>query len=348
MAEQDANLSAIYTLGVQPGIKRDGTTFESREFTDGLWTRFQRGVPKKIGGYRQMFRDANGVSRGIIINAYNGLNYIFAGNKNTIDAFTSSTSFGAGSGPFPAVLNVGYAEQTLVSNTTTQFAISADVTSLFPAGTKVVFNQSPGATQYTVSTAVYSSPYTTVTIASGTISGTPTSVWIADTYYAPSDENLWQLDLQYNPQGAAMQVLAHPGHNLTNIDSGAVTQVYAGNILPNSGNVWNFYGLADTDGDNPTYAPIEVDGGVCVLYPFIFVYGSNGFISNNHVASVYADQSFSDWNGPLANRVNMAAGKNRKGYARTWRYKFSVRLVLGHRQPYSCFFYWQLSPVLEV
>lgn len=47
----------IYTLGVTPGIKRDGTTFESREFSDGEWCRFQRGVPKKIGGYRQMFRE---------------------------------------------------------------------------------------------------------------------------------------------------------------------------------------------------------------------------------------------------------------------------------------------------
>ena len=79
--QQDPNLSAIYTLGVRPVIKRDGTEFESSEFTDGVWTRFQRGVPKKIGGYRQMFRDANGIPRGIIINAYNGLNYIFAGTN---------------------------------------------------------------------------------------------------------------------------------------------------------------------------------------------------------------------------------------------------------------------------
>jgi hypothetical protein len=92
-----------------------------------------------------------------------------------------------------------------------------------------------------------------------------------------------------------------------------VSQVYAGNILPGAGNTWEFYGLADTEGANPTNAPIEVDGGVCVLYPFIFVYGSNGFISNNHVDATYADQSFNDWNGALANRVNMAAGKIVKG-----------------------------------
>ena len=108
MANKNDNL--VYTLAVAAGIKRDGTVFESREFTDGLWTRFQRMVPRKMGGYRQMFRDPNGVPRGIIANAYNALNYIFVGNANTLDAFTTGTNFGVGSGPFPAKINIGYSE----------------------------------------------------------------------------------------------------------------------------------------------------------------------------------------------------------------------------------------------
>jgi len=36
----------------QPGIKRDGTEFEGDFYTDGQWCRFQRGLPRKIGGYR--------------------------------------------------------------------------------------------------------------------------------------------------------------------------------------------------------------------------------------------------------------------------------------------------------
>ena len=77
---------------------------------------------------------------------------------------------------------------------------------------------------------------------------------------------------------------------------------------------WTFNGLADTGGTTPTNLPIEVDGGVCVLYPFIFVYGSNGYIANNNVdLTDYANQTPDDWNGPLANQVNMAAGKVVKG-----------------------------------
>src|ERR1051326_3936234 len=38
----------------QPGIKRDGTEFEGDFYTDGAWCRFQRGLPRKIGGYRAL------------------------------------------------------------------------------------------------------------------------------------------------------------------------------------------------------------------------------------------------------------------------------------------------------
>jgi len=308
----DKNFDLVYTLGVMPGIKRDGTQFESKEFTNGLWARFQRGIPRKMGGYRQMFRDSNGVPRGMISNAYNALNYMFVGTESTLDAFTTSTNFGVGSGPYSANLLIGYSPFTIVSTATPAFTIAGDKTALFPAGTKVVFNQTPGSTVYTVSSSSYTAPNTTVTL-TASFAGTPTTVWLANTYFEADPDNLWQFDIQYNPQGAALQVLAHPGKNLANIDNGTPSQVYVGNILPSVGNTWTFTGLADTGGANPTNLPIEVDGGVCVLYPFIFVYGSNGFIANNNVDPVYADQNFTDWNGPLANQVNMAAGKIVKG-----------------------------------
>jgi hypothetical protein len=107
--------------------------------------------------------------------------------------------------------------------------------------------------------------------------------------------------------------LAHPGLNLTNIDNGIETQVLIGNVLPNSSLEWVFTGLADTGGQNPTYRPIAVDGGVCVLYPYVFVYGSNGFIANNNVSSAYDQQTITDWNGATANQVNMSASKIVKG-----------------------------------
>jgi hypothetical protein len=105
---------------------------------------------------------------------------------------------------------------------------------------------------------------------------------------------------------------------LANIDNAIQTQVLTGGLLPDSSNEWNFYGLADTGGQNPTYRPITVDGGVCVLYPYTFVYGSDGFIANNNVdtnttLTLYNQQTITDWNGPTSNQVNMASSKIVKG-----------------------------------
>ena len=308
----DENLSVVYTLGLAPGVKRDGTVFESRECTDGLWNRFQRGTPRKMGGYSRMFLDKYGIARGIIANAYNGQNFIFTGTEDTIDAFTTSLSFAAGTGPNKAVINVGYAETAVTSNTSSTFVVTGDLTTKFPATTKVVFSQTPGATQYTVSTAVFAAGSTTVTVTPTSIPASQTAVWIANVEFDPNAANLWQFDMQYDSQGGSMKVIAHPGQNLNNIVEDNPTQVLVGDILP-TGGTWNFYGLADTEGNNPTFAPVTCDGGIVMLYPFLFIYGSDGLIANNHVDAIYADQSLNNWNGPLANRVNMAAGKVVKG-----------------------------------
>lgn len=313
MAEVPAQYSQIYTLAVQPGIKRDGTVFESAEFSDGEWCRFQRGVPKKIGGYREMFGSFRGIARGIISNSYDGVNYIVTGNENGIDIFTTGTSFGVGSGPYIANILTGYSQFAISVTGAAQFTVSSttDLTSVFTPGTKVVFNRTTPVT-YTVATSSFATPLTTVNL-TASISGAPTNVWLANETFVQDPRNLWQFDIQYQPQGGKLKVLAHPGLNLTHIDNSIDTQVLVGDLLPDSTISWTFEGLSDSSGQNPTYQPISVSGGVCVLYPYIFAYGSNGFIANNHVDAIYADQNFNDWNGLTANQVNMAAGKIVKG-----------------------------------
>lgn len=308
----------VYTLGVQPGIKRDGTTFESREFSDGEWCRFQRGIPKKMGGYREIFGTFTGIPRGMVTSPYNGVNYIFTGNEYGLDVFITGNTLGVGSGPYIANILPGYAQFAISANTANDFTITStgspivDYTSVFPVGTKVIFDQTNPPTYFTVTGATFTSPDTVVTVAE-TITGTVTDVWLADTTFAADARNLWQFDLQYSPVGGQLKVLAHPGLNLLNIDNGEASQVLYGDIAPNPPGTWNFYGLADSTGQNPTYRPISVSGGVTVLYPYIFVYGDNGYIANNHVESTYGTQTLTDWNGATANQVNMASSKVIKG-----------------------------------
>jgi len=72
----------------QPGIKRDGSRFDGGFYTDGEWVRFQRGLPRKIGGYRNINPYINGIVRQFHTQAQGGLVYTHAGHNVGIDAFT--------------------------------------------------------------------------------------------------------------------------------------------------------------------------------------------------------------------------------------------------------------------
>jgi hypothetical protein len=318
----DANLAQynyIYTLAIKPGIKRDGTVFESEEFTDGVWCRFQRERARKIGGYRKLFSSFNGIYRGLIAVPYNGVNYVFAGDAFELDVFTTNTTFGTGIGPFAAQIFPGTVFANIVAGTVASpsFQIKGDATASFAPGNTVILDQETPV-NYTILTSTFATPNTTVTLTSG-FAGTPTKVWLNNEAVFTPDlatgpfTNDWQFDALFNPTTTQLNLLAHPGKNLTNIDNGVVSQVLIGNVAPASGNTWSFTGLSDSEGQNPTYKPISISGGVCVLYPFIFVYGTAGFIANNNVSSTYIDRTLYDWNGPLANQTNVSSSKIVKG-----------------------------------
>ena len=319
--QQDTSqYTSIYSLAIPAGIKRDGTVFQNDQYTDGVWCRFQRGDPKKMGGYKTIFTAFNGIYRGMIAIPYNGVNYIFAGNAETLDVFTTGTSFSAGSGPFTVNFLRGSVFANVTSNTTTQVIVPGDATTTFAPTKTFIISQTGTPTVYTISTSVHTtSPnQTTIVFTPAAPAGTISKIWTNDTIFTPDPvngpyRNDWQFDAQFSPQGGQLSCFAHPGLNLVNIDNGVPTQVLDGNITPDANNTYYFTGLCDSEGQNPTYKPISVDGGVCVLYPFIFVYGSHGFIANNNVDNTYTNQNFYDWNGPLANQVNVASSKIVKG-----------------------------------
>ena len=125
--QQDTSqYTSIYSLAIPAGIKRDGTQFQNDQYTDGVWCRFQRGDPKKMGGYRVLFTGNIGIYRGMIVQPYNGVNYIFAGNYQELDVFTTGINFGTGSGPFAANILPGTVEFSLVSHTSSSFTISGN------------------------------------------------------------------------------------------------------------------------------------------------------------------------------------------------------------------------------
>ena len=87
----------VFSLDTQPGIQRDGTEFDKNYHTDGRWVRFQRGRPRKIGGYRAITTSANGISRGLFVNSEDGLNTIYNGYDAGLEVLNIDNS-GVGAG----------------------------------------------------------------------------------------------------------------------------------------------------------------------------------------------------------------------------------------------------------
>lgn len=218
----------VITLQVGPGIQRDSTQFASVSYVDGKWVRFQYSRPRKIGGYNGAFLDATGISRGMIMSADNGLNYVISGYSDGVEQWTTDNDDAIGFGPTPIeptgpLLTVQIVSQgSLYTNGTynnvplVTGAGSGALATVVVSGNLVfsVVVTSAGSGY------VHNEP---VTIASASIGGTGsgfTGYVSALTTYAPNANTLWQFDIGYDALGNGLNnLIAHPGQNLNDISS---------------------------------------------------------------------------------------------------------------------------------
>ena len=220
--------SKVVALQVGAGIQRDGTTFASPSYIDGRWVRFQYGRPRKIGGYNGAFLNASGVSRGMIMSADNGLNYVISGYSDGIEQWTTDNDDAVGFGP-TAINAVGGLSAVQITNQGTMYTNGTY--------TSVPINATAGsgalATVVVSSNLVFSVTITTagsnyahneaVTISAASIGGTGSGFAgyvSALTTFDPNANTLWQFDLGYDPYGNGQNnLIAHPGRNLSDISS---------------------------------------------------------------------------------------------------------------------------------
>jgi hypothetical protein len=71
--------SKVFALDTKPGIQRDGTVFDKDFYVDGRWVRFQRGRPRKIGGYREILATLAGPSRGMYLDPQSTFTNVYSG-----------------------------------------------------------------------------------------------------------------------------------------------------------------------------------------------------------------------------------------------------------------------------
>ena len=301
----------VFAIDTQPGVQRDGTIFDMNFYTDGRWVRFQRGRPRKIGGYRAITEEAHGYSRGIYVNSVDGNNQVFNGYNNGLEVINiDNTGIGGGVNQFTftglvLTLNTLVGGTLYTNGTYTNVTLTGGSGSGAKATVVVAGNTVTTVTLTTAGNGYVVGNTLSATAASigGTGSGFSINVATINDGFTESDLNLWQFDSSFDSQGSGNQLLlAHPGLNLAQIDQTTVTPVLAGNIAGTT-----MSPLTDTSGTTPTGDIIEVAGGVVVLHPYVFVYGDNGLIKNCVAGNPY------DWNGPDSNEVNVASTKIVKG-----------------------------------
>lgn len=86
-------MQKVVQIRSQPGVKRDGTKLEGDNYVDGQWVRFQRGLPRKIGGYRSINKYLNAVSRSLHEFTQNSLTYVHSGSANLVERFFIDNTF---------------------------------------------------------------------------------------------------------------------------------------------------------------------------------------------------------------------------------------------------------------
>ena len=80
-----AEIQKLIVFKSPPGIRRDGTNLDGTEYSDGQWVRFQRGRPKKMGGYWRVTDRLRGPVRDTLVWSRGDLNNIFCFSGNSIE-----------------------------------------------------------------------------------------------------------------------------------------------------------------------------------------------------------------------------------------------------------------------
>lgn len=280
-------------LKSEPGIKRDGTKFEGNFYTDGQWVRWQRALPRKIGGYKSTQKYLTQISRGFSNFTQQDYIYCHSGGSSTLERFTlditgnSSVISNRTPTAVQAVGSVtltggaaGSVDSITVNGINIMSGSVAYVTSLAATATAVAAN----ITAYTSSpnysaVAVGAQINITATLAGSTPNGlavvaTATTITTSKVdMYGGSDalmtsvDNMWMFDYQYDSSTNQNYLLAHVAPNLDSISNSVGGQIFFGEVL-GTGILQSINLPANTN----------CTGGIVSLHPYLFYYGTDGII----------------------------------------------------------------------
>jgi hypothetical protein len=281
-------------LKSQPGIKRDGTRFEGDNYVDGQWVRWQRGLPRKMGGYRATQKYLQEISRGF--STFTQMNYVYchSGSDNYLERFTidstANSSIVTDRTPVNAAATAtvtltggaaGSVDMITVDGVNIMSGSVAFTTDLATTAAAVASNinshtSSPEYTAAAVGAVITISAASAagsdpngfaVVVTTTTITYSKTNMANGSFAYVPSPDNLWMFDYQYDSSTNQNYLIAHAAPNMGCICNDQGGQIFFGEVLGT--------GLLRSITLPPD---ANVTGGIVSLHPYLFYYGTDGII----------------------------------------------------------------------
>lgn len=312
-------------LKSEPGIKRDGTKFDGNFYTDGQWVRWQRGLPRKIGGYKATQKYLTEISRGF--SNFTQMMYVYchSGGESTLERFTLDSTGNSSiiSDRTPVGLYSTGSVELLTGASGSVDSIKVNDVEILSA--PVSFNTDLDTTASDVADDINggTSGYTAVAdasiiyISAGTegstengyvVESTASTITTLDTNMAGgsfglevSQYNQWMFDYQFDSSTNQNYIISHVAPNLSCTCNSSGGQIFFGEVL----------GTAPLlSVDLPPDA--NCTGGIVSLHPYLFYYGTDGIIG---------------WSKP-GEPTNLTDLANGAGIARVWGQKIIKGLPL--------------------
>ena len=275
------------------GIKRDGTKFEGDFYTDGQWVRFQRGLPRKIGGYRSINKYLTEISRGFNSFTQQSLQYCHSGGASTVERFTidssknssiisSRTPVGVGATGTVTLTTggAGSVNSVTVNGVTVTSGSVAFITDLPTTATAVAanitaFTSTPNYSAVAVGAVITITAATVgqatngfVVVASTTIiTSTVTNMVGGLDALTSSVYNQWMFQTSYDASTTDNSLIAHVAPNLGCVCNDTGGQIFFGDILGTGALI-----------EIPLPAGANATGGIVMMFPYLMYYGTAGVV----------------------------------------------------------------------
>jgi hypothetical protein len=270
----------VFALRTLAGIQRDGTVFDMNYYTDGQWVRFQRGRPRKMGGFNQISGQLRGPSRGMWVDPKDGFTAVYSGYNNGLQVLVVD-DVGTGGG----VSDFTLSNFTASNNNLWQFDGFYDVAG---AGLSVVLAH-PGQNLLQIDSTTNTPP-----LYGSTLGTTMSKIGVFSVAGCTKASGATSLTLP------ASDVRIGAGQTVTGDGIAVGTTVTS--VSTTTVNL----SLATTNANTATITfdnNISVSGGIVTLHPYVFIYGNDGLIKNCSAGDL------TDWVSADANETNVATGK---------------------------------------